>query len=158
MNSQRFVTALLLIASLSLTLSAQSTATDWARLNSVASGAKVSVKLKTGKEVKGTFSSVSDTALTLEAKQKSVVLKREDISTVHETIKKGSGTTGALIGMGLGGGAGALVGAAGSNDDFDKIEHAATAGLAVIGAVVGGVTGYFIGRGSSKKVLVYQSH
>ena len=60
--------------------------------------------------------------------------------------------------MGIGGGAGVVLGLAGSRDDFDKIEQAATAGFAVIGAVVGGVTGYFIGRGSSKKVLLYQGN
>ena len=158
MKSAKVIVSILLVTLLSFNLSAQSNATDWSRLSSIDSGAKLSVKLKTGKEFKGTFSSVSESALTLDTKQKPLVLKREEIATVQQTIKKGSGTKAALLGMGIGGGAGALVGAAGSRDDFDKIEQAATAGLAVIGAVVGGVTGYFIGRGSSKKILVYQGN
>jgi len=146
------------MASLLVTVSAQTATPDWSRLSSVEGGAKLAVKLKNGKEVKGNFSSVSVSELTLQQKQKSIAVKREEIATVHQLVKKGSGSKSALIGMGIGGGAGALLGAAGSRDEFDKIEQAATAGLAVIGAVAGGVTGYFIGRGTSKRVLVYQSH
>lgn len=41
--------------------------------------------------------------------------------------------------------------------DFDKFDKAANAGLAVIGAEVGALTGYLIGRQGSKRTLVYQS-
>ena len=42
------------------------------------------------------------------------------------------------------------------NDSFDKIDHAATAGLAVIGAGVGATVGYLIGRKNRKRILIYQ--
>ena len=136
-----------------------SSASDWSSLRNIAVDTRLSVKLKTGKKVEGKFRSVSDSTLTLTSKNAPVELKREEISTVHELMSK-SAAKAALIGMGLGAGAGAGLGAlASANDDsdFDKIDHVATAGLAVAGAIAGAVTGYFIGRGSAKKVLLFEN-
>lgn len=86
-------------------------------------------------------------------------MKREEISTIHEIVNK-SVMKSTLIGMGIGAGAGAGIGAAAKasdDSDFDKIDNVATAGLAVVGAVAGAVAGYFIGRGSSKKVLLFEN-
>jgi hypothetical protein len=55
------ITILLLSLLLSpVTLTAQTSLSDWSRLNTVASGSKLSVKLKDGKTVEGTLRSVSD--------------------------------------------------------------------------------------------------
>ena len=146
----------------SMRLAAQNTTattSDWSALKAVTSGSKLSVKLKNGKTVDGKLSSVSDAALTLSIKNTVQDLKREDVSSVYQLTKK-SATKATLIGMGVGAGAGAAIGAGGaaSNDDgFEKIEHAVTAGLAVIGAGLGALTGYLVGRGGSKRVLVYES-
>jgi len=58
----------------------------------------------------------------------------------------------------IGAGAGAAIGAAGGGNDngFDKIDHAVTAGLAVLGAAAGAVGGYLIGK-RNKRVLIYQA-
>jgi hypothetical protein len=139
---------------------AQGNATgDWSSLRNLAIDTKLSVKLKTGKTVEGKFKSVSDTSLTLSSKNAPVELKRDEISTVYQVVKK-SATKATLIGMGVGAGAGAGIGAAASASDdsnFDKIDTVAIAGLTVVGAVAGAVTGYFIGRGSSKKVLLFEN-
>src|SRR6266542_5113304 len=146
----------------SMILAAQNTAAttaDWSALKAVTSGSKVSVKLKNGKTVDGTLSSVSDAALTLSIKNSVQDLKREDVLSVYQLTKK-SATKATVIGMGVGAGAGAGIGAAGAaNDDngFEKIDHAVTAGLTVIGAGVGALTGYLVGRGGSKRVLIYES-
>lgn len=146
----------------SIILAAQNTAattSDWSALKAVTSGSKLSVKLKNGKTVDGRLSSVSDAALTLSIKNSVQDLKREDVISVYQVTKK-SATKATLIGMGVGAGAGAGIGAAGaaSNDNgFEKIDNAVTAGLTVIGAGVGAVTGYLLGRGGSKRVLVYES-
>jgi hypothetical protein len=141
----------------SVTASAQTSATDWSRLNTVSAGSKLSVNLKSGKTVAGKLASVSDTALSLTVKDKPVDLKREDITSVYQLTKK-SATKATLIGLGVGAGAGAAIGLAGRNDNsFDKLENSITAGLAVLGAGAGALTGYLIGRGSSKRVLIYQS-
>jgi membrane protein DedA with SNARE-associated domain len=63
--------------------------------------------------------------------------------------------------MGLGAGAGAAVGgiasAADNNNGFEKIDHVATAALAVLGAGAGAITGYLIGKRGNKRVLIYES-
>ena len=61
--------------------------------------------------------------------------------------------------MGAGAGTGAGIGAAGSSadDGFDKIDQVATAGLTVIGAGVGALVGYLVGRGGRKRVLIYEA-
>ena len=142
-------------------LAAQNTAVttgDWSSVKAVATGSKLSVKLKNGKTVEGRLSSVSHDSLKLSIKNSAQDLKREDVLSVYEVTKK-SATKATLIGMGVGAGAGAGIGAAAAatdDGDFEIIDHTVTAGLAVIGAGLGAFTGYLIGRGARKRVLVYE--
>lgn len=130
---------------------------DWSRLNSVTTGSKLSVKQKNGKTVEGKLIAVSDSGLSLTVNGKSVDVKREDVSSVSQTTKK-SATKATLIGLGVGAGAGAGIGLAGSGgDNFANLDHAVTAGLTVLGAGAGALTGYLIGRSGRKKVLIYQA-
>ena len=157
----KLTTSLLLMVVLlvsTVTASAQTSTADWSRLNTVSAGSKLSVKLKSGKIVAGKLASVSDAALSLTVKDKPVDLKREDIASVYQVTKK-SATKATLIGLGVGAGAGAAIGLAGSGNDngFDKIDHAVTAGLTVLGAGAGALTGFLIGRSGNKQVLIYQS-
>lgn len=155
-----FVT-LIVIASLLLatvTVAAQSQTNDWSKLAALASGANLQVKLKNGKTIKGTLSSVSDSGLSLTVKNAPVEIKREEVSTIHEVVKKSGGGKGALIGSAVGAGAGAGLGvAADANDDGLEVHNGVTAGLAVVGAGVGALAGYFIGRSGSKRVLIYKA-
>ena len=133
---------------------------DWSRVSALAAGAKVSVKLKTGKSVNGTVTSVSDSTLSLNVKKSNREIKREDVATVHEVVKKGSATKSTLIGTGIGAGVGAAAGGiASANDDsgFEKIDHVATAALAIVGAGSGALVGYLVGRGGNKRVLLYEA-
>ena len=165
----RLTISIALVASFllsSVTLTAQQTkatkattasTNDWSRLNTVASGSRLTVKLKNGKTVEGKLSGISDSALSLSVKGKPVDVKREDVLSVYQIIKK-SATKATLIGMGVGAGAGAAIGLAGSKDDsFANLDHAVTAGLTVLGAGAGAVAGYFIGRSGSKRALIYQA-
>jgi len=159
---KRFVISIALVASLLVSpfaASAQSSATgSWNTVQSLGADSKVSVKLKTGKTVDGHFKSASDSSLTLTTKNGQVDLKRDEIASIYEVRRK-SATKSTMLGMGIGAGAGAALGAAGSATDdngFDKIDHAVTAGLAVVGAVAGSVTGYFIGR-RAKRTLIYEN-
>lgn len=141
-----------------LALAAQTAPTDWSRLNSVAGGTKLSVKLKDGKKVDGTFAAVSDTTLALTVKNARKELRREDVASVHEVIKK-SATKSTLIGMGVGAGLGAAVGIAGDqndNDTFLETPDSVVAGIVVLTAGIGALTGFLIGRGT-KRVLLYVS-
>ena len=139
-------------------LKAQSSTTDWSRLNLLESGNKIVVKLKNGKSYEGKLNSVSDSTLSLTVKSSSQELKREEVITVHRVTKR-SATKGTLIGAGVGAGAGAITGVAvGDNSDgFDKFDQAATAALTILGAGVGAVTGFLIGRSGRKRELIYQA-
>jgi hypothetical protein len=152
------VVATLLLAT--VTVMAQDQTNNWSRVTAVAAGTKLSVKLKNGKTVNGTFNNASDGTLSVMVKNSPVEIKRDDVATVHEVVKKSSATKATLIGTGVGAGVGAAAGGiatAKDDDGFDKIDHVATAGLAVAGAGVGALVGYLIGRGGNQRVLLYES-
>jgi len=152
------VVATLLLAT--VTVMAQDQTNNWSRVTAVAAGTKLSVKLKNGKTVNGTFNNASDSTLSVMVKNSPVEIKRDDVATVHEVVKKSSATKATLIGTGVGAGVGAAAGGiatAKDDDGFDKIDHVATAGLAVAGAGVGALVGYLIGRGGNQRVLLYES-
>ena len=159
-HRKRTVTSITLVMSLllsSMTATAQ-TSNDWSRLNTIELDSKLAVKLKNGKTINGKLSSVSDSALSLTVKKKPVDIRREEVLTVHQVTKK-SVAAPTLIGAGAGAGIGAAAGAV-SDDDEGFVfvtKGQLAAGLAVIGAGVGAITGYFIGRGRSKRVLIYQA-
>jgi 16S rRNA U1498 N3-methylase RsmE len=155
--------SIIVIASLylsSTSVAAQTNLSDWTHLNSLTNGSKLSVKLKSGKTAEGKLSGVTDSALSLTVKNKLLELKREDVLTIHQVTKK-SATKSTLIGLAVGTGAGALIGVAAdaSNNDgsFEKIDNVAAAGVTVIGAVAGTVTGFLIGKRHSKRVLIYEA-
>lgn len=131
---------------------------DWSAINSVPSGDKLSVKLKNGQTVEGKFASSSNDVLSLTVKGKSMDVKKDEVLSVYH-VTGNSATKATLIGLAVGAGGGTAIGLAGSggNDGFEKIDHAVTAGLAVIGAGAGATIGYLIGRKSRKRVLIYQA-
>ena len=152
------VVATLLLAT--VTVMAQDQTNNWSRVTAVAAGTKLAVKLKNGKTVNGTFNNASDRTLSVMVKNSPMEIKRDDVATVHEVVKKSSATKATLIGTGVGAGVGAAAGGiatAKDDDGFDKIDHVATAGLAVAGAGVGALVGYLIGRGGNQRVLLYES-
>lgn len=151
-----------LVASLllsTISVAAQGEMNDWSKVTALAAGSNLQVKLKSGKTIKGTLSSVTDSSLSLTVKNGPVEIKREEVKTVHEVVKKGEGGKGALIGSAIGAGAGAGLGAAAdATDNGLEVHNSVTAGLAVVGAGVGALAGYFIGRSGSKRVLIYEAN
>jgi len=143
-----------------VTLVAQTGTNDWSRLSSVATGTKLSVKTKDGKKVEGTLTAVSDTSLTLTVKNAAKEVRREDVASVHGVSKKGAGKA-TLIGAGIGAGVGAGLGIAAEqndNDSFFETKDSVTAGVIVVAAGLGALTGFIIGKTTGKKrVLLYQS-
>ena len=161
---RQFASVVLIVAALSPSISvsaqgsgAPQTTGNWSAVSSVPTGDRLIVKLKSGQTVEGKFSAVSDSSLSLSVKGKPVDVKRDEVFSIYHVTKK-STTKATLIGMGVGAGAGAAIGLAGSSsgDSFDKLDHAVTAGLAVLGAGAGAAIGYFIGRSGRKRVLIYQ--
>lgn len=142
-----------------VTLVAQTGTNDWSRLSAATSGTRLSVKLKDGKKVEGTLTSVSDTSLSLTVKNAAKEIRREDIASVHEVSKKGAGKA-TLIGAGVGAGVGAALGIASEqndNDTFFETKDSITAGIVVVAAGIGALTGFLIGRSGKKRVLLYES-
>ena len=160
-NFPRLFVVIGLVATLllsTITVAAQGQMNDWSKVAALAAGSNLQVKLKNGKTIKGTLGSVTDSGLSLTASNAPVEIKREEVRTVHEVVKKGSGGKGALIGSAIGAGAGAGLGvAADSNDEGLELRNSITAGMAVLGAGVGALAGYFIGRSGSKRVLIYEA-
>lgn len=151
------VTLLLSLLLTPVTL-AQTRMNDWSRLNSISNGTKLSVKLKDGKKVEGTLDAVSDSALSLTVKNARKEIRRDDVASVHEVSKK-SATKATLIGMGVGAGVGAALGIAGdqNDNDFFETKNSITAGVVVLGAGVGALAGFLIGKTGKKRVLLYES-
>lgn len=133
---------------------------DWATVQAMAPGEKVSIETKDGKKMKGRLRSVSDTMVTLDRGSKTSDLSRDSISRVYRMVGSAGKSVGkaAAIGAAIGGGAGVGLGiASGGYEDLSKGEIAGILGLvgAGIGAGIGAIVG---GLGSKEtKVLVYQS-
>jgi small nuclear ribonucleoprotein (snRNP)-like protein len=162
-RTRKLAIVILLLSSFllsTITAEAQANLNDWSRLNSVSAGTKLSVKLKSGKTVKGKLNSVSDTGLNLTVKNAPTDIKREDVLTVHQVSNKSVGKS-TLIGLGVGGGIGAVVGIAGdasSNDNgFEKLDNSIAGGIAVLSAAAGAIVGYVVGKTGNKKVLLYEA-
>ena len=163
-RTRQFATIVILLTSFlfsPVTLVAQVATNDWSRVISVPGGNKLSVKLKNGKKIDGTFSNATDTALRLMVKNTSSEIKRDDIRSVHQ-VGGTSVTKSTLIGLGAGAGAGALLGAVGEATDDDNSfgdlnGGAVAAGLTVLGAAAGAITGFVIGKTRKKRVLLYES-
>jgi hypothetical protein len=159
-ESRRLTFSLVLIASLLMSpvAPAQTASSDWSALKAVASGSKLSVKLKTGKTVEGRLTNVSDDALSLTVGGKPTELKAGEVLRVHR-VGGSSAKKGALIGLAVGGGTGLAVGLAGSSvdDSFNELDAPITAGLTVLGAGAGALLGYAVGRSRRKRVLIYEA-
>ena len=160
-SSKRLTISLALVASLLLPIVSQAQGTaasthDWSALKSITSGDKLVTKLKNGKSVEGKLTGVSDTTLSLTVKDKSLDLNRDDILSVYEVRGK-SATKATLIGLAVGAGAGAAIGAAGSNNDAFVRQSAVAGVLGVIGGGVGAIVGFAIGKSGHKRVLIYEA-
>lgn len=141
-----------------VTLVAQTGTNDWSRLSAATNGTRLSVKTKDGKKVEGTLTTVSDASLSLTVKNAAREIRREDIASVHEVSRKGAGKA-TLIGAGIGAGVGAALGIAGdqNENDFFETKDSITAGVVVVAAGIGALTGFLIGRSGKKRVLLYES-
>jgi len=157
-GSRRFTFSLVLAASLLLApaASAQTATGDWSALKAVATGSKLSVKLKTGRTVEGRLTGVSDDALSLTVGGKATDVKAVEVLRVYR-VGGSSAKKATLVGLGVGAGAGAAVGAAGGGGGFVPGRGVFAAGGAVLGGGVGALAGYAVGRSRHRRVLVYEA-
>ena len=168
MNAIRLGTLLIILGLLGTPTDSLAQATDpiatgmWSGVEKVPPGEKLIVKLKDGKKLKGTLSSVSDTGLTLVRGNRTTVVERENVLQVYRLVRKSGGSAtrwGAISGALIGGVLGlALYGADagpfhGGNESVGAL-MGSVAGTGAIGAGVGGASGYALGSRKAR-VLIY---
>ncbi len=156
-----FLTTSILFASVSaLAAQAGGAAASWDTLNTYLKN-EVAVKAKNRKTVFGILTSVNADAITVRAADKNnvgeVSLRREDVEKIWLARLNGSSRK-TLIGAGIGAGVGAGIGliALKSSDGQGGAYGAAVPLYAVVGAAVGGVTGFFVKDKNKKGRLIYQ--
>jgi len=129
---------------------------SWEGLKAIPPGDEVSVRLRNGQKLKGRLISVSDTALTLSQGNTTTDVTRGDALRVHRVISK-SAKRAALIGLGIGAGAGLAGTAIYANSGGRGGEADLWALVAVVaGAGGGALIGYFMGS-RKQKALVYET-
>lgn len=129
---------------------------NWAAVQAVPPGDELIIKFKDGQSERGRLMSVTDTALSINRKNKEQTFGRADISQIHHLRRKAEKTKYALIGAGAGAGVGALAGKAKNSPPIDDGEIYVVLGTA-IGAGIGAVVGLLFGQGRRKRVLIYQA-
>lgn len=169
MHAIRMATFLIVLGSLGMPTVSLAQATDpiatgmWTGVKKVPPGEELIVKLKDGKEVKGTLSSISDTGLTLARGNRTTGLKRENVLQVYRLGRKTRGSAtrwgaigGALLGVVLG-----LVMYGADAGPFYDLENESVGALfgtmavtGSIGAGVGAASGYALGSREAR-VLIY---
>ena len=168
MNAIRLGTLLIILGLLGTPTQSLAQATDpiatgmWSGVEKVPPGEKLIVKLKDGKKVKGTLSSVSDTGLTLARGNRTTDLKRENVLQVYQWVEKRGERhigLGAMIGAISGGVLGLALYAAdagpfhGGNESVGAL-IGSIAGTGAIGATLGGLAGFSRGK-RRRRVLIY---
>lgn len=128
----------------------------WAAVEALSAGDKLRVETKSGEHMEGKYMELSDSALTLSRKGRTLGLNRTDIRRIYR-LGGGSRLKSALIGTGVGAGAGvgvalAALGATGGSDETPAF----IAIVSLLGAGIGAVAGAAAGKGA-KRTLIYES-
>lgn len=145
---------ILLTASASHTVLAQSRAGSWDAVKAVYTDTKLEVKLMSGETIKGKMLDATDAALALTRDGKRVDVPRDQVMRVY-VLGKSSVKRSALIGAAVGGGGGLGIGfGAFGNSDFTRSVIPAAG---IVGAGIGAGVGALLGlRRSSSSALIYE--
>jgi hypothetical protein len=145
----------LLSTSAPLAFAQQSASTnDWTAVQRLSTNARLVVKQKNGKEVKGLMIEATDTTLTLDRDGKPHSIPRSDVRHIELIEGKAAKGKWALIGAGVGAGIGAAIGAT-------KYESNSEIWLPVglmFGTGIGAAGGVAIGASRRKRVMVYSTY
>ena len=147
---------LLLSSHAPLALSQQAASTDWSVVQQIKTNAKVLVKQKNGKEVKGSMIEATDNTLTIDRDGKPSSIPRADVRHVYVIEGKAQKGKWALIGAGIGAGVGTAIGAAKYDSNKDDSELWIPVGL-MFGTAGGAVSGLLFGMSTRKRVMVYDA-
>ena len=128
---------------------------DWSTVQAVPVGSKLRIESKSGKDIEGTLSDVSDSALTLTRKGKNMSFNRTEIRRIYR-LASGSRAKSTLIGTGIGAGIGGglALAALGVTHGSDYASQVIAKGVG-LGAGLGAALGVLIGKGN-KRTLIYE--
>ena len=90
---------------------AQSTSSNWHAVEQIKTDAKLIVKQKDGKEIKGRMIEANDTTLTIDRNGKPFSIARTDVRQIYVTTGRAEKGKWSAIGAGIGAGAGTGIGA-----------------------------------------------
>ena len=157
-KSLPLILVLLLLSSQAPLAFSQSTSlSDWASVQQIKTDARLFVRQKTGKEVKGRMIEASDTTLTIDRDGKPFSIARGDVRQVYVVTGTAQKGKWALIGAGIGAGAGTGIGYAQYSPDRDDSGIYIGMGL-LIGAGSGALGGMLFGQTTRKRELVYAAN
>jgi len=153
--------SLLLVFALSLTqlpvaFGQQAVSNNWSAVQQISTNAKLIVKQKNGKELRGSMIEASDNTLTIDRNGKPFAIARTDVREVSISTSKAAKGKWAAIGAGIGAGAGAGIGFTKYRSNWDDYEIYPVMGL-LIGTGVGAVSGFMFGQTRRKRDLVYSA-
>ena len=131
----------------------------WEAVKAIPPGENLEVKLKTGKTVKGTLTSVTDTGVNLGRGSDAVSIGRDEVRRVFHAIKESSGKpalVGAAVGAAIGAGILPIEAAVDGHTGSTRGLLGAAAFLGLVGAGAGALVGSIF-RNRKKLVLIYES-
>ena len=141
---------------LPVTFGQQASSNDWSAVQQIKTNAKLIVKQKNGKEIKGSMIEANENTLTIDRDGKPFAIARADIREVSISTSKAAKGKWAAIGAGIGAGAGGGIGFAKYRSNWDDYEIYPVMGL-LIGTGVGAVSGFMFGQTRRKRELVYSA-
>jgi hypothetical protein len=134
----------------------QASSNDWSAVQQITTNAKLIVKQKNGKEIKGSMIEANENTLTIDRNGKPFAIARADVREVSISASKAAKGKWAAIGAGIGAGAGAGIGFTKYRSNWDDYEIYPVMGL-LIGTGVGAVSGFMFGQTRRKRELVYSA-
>jgi hypothetical protein len=151
-----FLAFALLLTQMPVAFGQQSVSNDWSAVQQIKTNAKLVVKQKNGKEIKGLMIEANDTTLTIDRNGKPLSIARNDVREVSISSGKAEKGKWSGIGAAIGAGTGAGIGATKYRSDRDDYGIYPVMGL-LIGTGVGAVTGLVFGQSRRKRELVYSA-
>lgn len=139
-----------------LAFAQQASSNDWSVVQQITTNAKILVKQKNGKEVKGLMIEANETSLTIDRDGKPFSISRADVRQVYVIEGKAQKGKWALIGAGVGAGVGSAIGYAKYSPDKDDSELWIPVGL-MFGTAGGAVSGFLFGTSTRKRVMVFDA-
>jgi hypothetical protein len=129
---------------------------DWTAVKSLPNDEDISIRLKTGKRVRGEFLSATDTEVTITRKGKGESFAKDSIAQIERLERKAEKGKYAAIGAAIGTGVGAGIGGAKASSTSDDGYVYTIVGVA-FGAGFGALGGFIWGQAKRKHVLIYQA-